>query len=69
MEKVTIVIDSEKFDLLYNSGLVDYSEVREVIVKDELFKDDSNHKELIKAVVKAKERLKEYEFKKRNNIR
>jgi hypothetical protein len=69
METVNLVISKEKFDLLYNSCLVDYSEVREVIVKDELFKDDTNHKELVKAVIKAKEKLKEYEFKKRNNIR
>lgn len=39
---------------------VDYH-VKEVVLKDDFFKDDNKHKELKKESVKAYKRLKEYE--------
>lgn len=69
MDLVNLKISQEKFDLLFNSGLLDYSEVREIYTMDDFFKDDETHKRLVKEVVKAKEKLKEYEFKKRHNIK
>jgi hypothetical protein len=43
----------------------DYT-IKEVVVKDDFFKDDEKYKELKKESVKAYKRLKEYEFNARH---
>lgn len=68
MELITITISKEQFDKLVNEGLSDY-EVKEVFIKDELFTNDEVHKALLKSVIDSRKKLKEYEFKKRHNIR
>lgn len=68
MEEITIIISRSTYDLLVDNDLIPEHKVKEVYVKDDFFKDDQGHKELIKRLVKSKEALKEYEFKKRNNI-
>lgn len=68
MEEVTIIISRNQYNFLIDNDLLPGHSVKEIYVKDELFKDDQQHKELVKRLVKAKEALKEYEFKKRNNI-
>lgn len=72
METVKIRFDAQKWEEIRNNLELcqdtDYT-IEEVFVKDELFKDDEKHRALVKQLVKAKEQLKEYEFKKRHNIK
>lgn len=68
MEEITVILTKENFDFLNDNDLLKGHKVKEIYIKDEVFKDDIMHKELVKALVKAKEKLKEYEFKKRHNI-
>jgi hypothetical protein len=68
MELITITISRDTFNLLLDNNLLGEFTIKEVYVKDEMFKDDERHKALIKALVKAKEAVKDYEFKRRHNI-
>ena len=47
---------------------VDYT-IKEVTVKDDLFKDNETHAQLKKASIKAYKALKEFEFNHRHNIK
>lgn len=68
MEFISLTISRETFNLLLDNNLLGEFTVKEVYIKDEMFKDDERHRALIKALVKAKEAVKEYEFKRRHNI-
>lgn len=66
MESVSVKMSKEKFDLLFNSGLLEDCEISKVEIKDDFFKDDTKHQELKKQSNQAYKTLKEYEFSKRN---
>lgn len=66
MESVSVKMSKEKFDLLFNSGLLEDCEISKVEIKDDFFKDDKTHQELKKQSNQAYKTLKEYEFLKRN---
>lgn len=68
MEFITITIAKDNFNFLIDNNLLGEFTIKEVYVKDEMFLEDERHKSLVKSVVKAKEQLKEYEFKRRHNI-
>lgn len=68
MEYVTIKITKDTFDELHTKKLITWYEVKEVTIKDGLFKDDKIYYVYKKAADKAYRDLKEYEFKKRNGI-
>jgi hypothetical protein len=69
MENVKIEIDKELFNELVKQGILTVDSLKEVVIKDDFFKDDETHKELIKASHKAYKDLKIYEFNKRHNIK
>lgn len=68
MEEITITISKDNFNLLIDNNLLGEFTVKEVYVKDEMFQEDEIHKALVKSLIKAKESLKDYEFKRRHNI-
>ena len=63
-EYITIKITKELFDKLYPQ--IDWYEVKELTIKDELFDNDAIHKALLKESIKAYNNLKSYEFKSRH---
>lgn len=65
---ITITLPKERYDFLMDNDLLGDHTVKEVIVKDERFKEDPKHKELLKQYIKSKEAIKEYEFKTRHKI-
>jgi hypothetical protein len=69
--EVTIKLDETKFQsLVINGAFIGVSyEIKEVSVKDELFDNDTIHKELKDKSIKAYKDLKTYEFNKRHNIK
>ena len=69
MPKVRIELDQDKFNsMLLNGALegVKY-EIKEVVIEDDLFKDDSIYQDLKSKSIKAYKDLKKYEFNKRTN--
>lgn len=69
MPRVRIELDQDKFNsMLLNGALegVKY-EIKEVVIEDDLFKDDSIYQELKSKSIKAYKDLKKYEFNKRTN--
>jgi len=69
--EVTIKLDETKFRSLVLNGAFDgvSYEIKEVSIKDELFNNDTIHKELKDKSTKAYKDLKTYEFNKRFNIK
>lgn len=69
MESVIVEIPKSLLEIIkfdYNlQANVDYT-VKDVVLKDDFFKDDEKHKALKKASIKAYKELKNYEFEKRN---
>lgn len=68
MPKVRIELDQDKFNsMLLNGALegVKY-EIKEVVIEDDLFKDDEIYNDLKRKSIKAYKELKEYEYNKRN---
>ena len=72
IEKITIEFDLNKWEAIRNhcflTNEVDYK-IKDVIVVDEMFKNDNIHKAYKKASLKAYKDLKDYEFKTRHNIK
>jgi hypothetical protein len=71
METIVIKLPKDKFNsLLLNGALADIKyEIKEVIIEDDLFKDDMIYKELKDKSIKAYKQLKEYQFNKLHNIK
>ena len=71
MPDITIKLDQDKFNsMLINGVFLDVKyEIKDVIINDDLFKDDSLYEQLKKASIKAYKDLKIYEFNKRNRQR
>lgn len=82
MEKVRIELDREAFNrmlvnnrfdriAIYEDNHVRYIdikyEIKEVVIEDDLFKDDSIYQELKSKSINAYKDLKKYEFNKRTN--
>ncbi len=67
METIVIKLPKDKFNsMLLNGALNDIKyEIKEVIIEDDLFKDDSIYQELKTKSIKAYKDLKIYEFNKR----
>lgn len=53
----------EHFDLFFNENV---KHIR-TTVKDDMFKDDENHKVLLKKYLKSRDDLRNYEYDKRHN--
>jgi len=69
MPRVRIELDQDKFNsMLLNGALegVKY-EIKEVVIEDDLFKDDEIYNDLKRKSIKAYKDLKKYEFNKRTN--
>ena len=81
MEKVRIELDREAFNrmlvnnrfdriAIYEDNHVRYIdikyEIKEVVIEDDLFKDDEIYNNLKRKSIKAYKTLKEYEYNKRN---
>lgn len=71
METIVIKLPKDKFNsMLLNGALNDIKyEIKEVIIEDDLFKDDSIYQELKTKSIKAYKDLKIYEFNKRTKHR
>lgn len=71
MPKVRIEIDQNQFNSLLLNGAFDgiKYELKEVIIEDDLFKDDDIYQKLKSDSIKAYKKMKEYSFNKLNNIR
>jgi len=82
MEKVRIELDREAFNrmlvnnrfdriAIYEDNHVRYIdikyEIKEVVIEDDLFKDDEIYNDLKRKSINAYKTLKEYEYNKRNN--
>jgi len=71
MPRVRIELDQDKFNsMLLNGALegVKY-EIKEVVIEDDLFKDDSIYQELKSKSIKAYKELMEYQYRKRFNVK
>lgn len=68
MPKVRIELDQDKFNsMLLNGVFLDTKyEIKEVVIEDDLFKDDEIYNDLKRKSIKAYKTLKEYEYDKRN---
>lgn len=71
METIVIKLPKDKFNsMLLNGALNDIKyEIKEVIIEDDLFKDDSIYQDLKTKSIKAYKDLKIYEFNKRTKHR
>lgn len=74
MDNEVVIIEMERFkweclrNEFYLVNDVDFK-LKEVVVKDDLFKDNETHAQLKKASIKAYKALKEFEFNHRHNIK
>lgn len=71
MPKVRIELDQDKFNsMLLNGALegVKY-EIKEVVIEDDLFKDDEIYNDLKRKSIKAYKELMEYQYRKRFNVK
>lgn len=74
MDNEVVVVEMSRFkwesikEYLQLTPDVDYK-LKEVVVKDDLFKDNEAHAQLKKASIKAYKALKEFEFNHRHNIK
>lgn len=71
MPKIRIELDQDKFNsMLINGVFLDCKyEIKEVVIEDDLFKNDSIYQELKTKSIKAYKSLMEYKFNKTNNQR
>ena len=71
METIVIKLPKDKFNsMLLNGALNDIKyEIKEVIIEDDLFKDDSIYQDLKTKSIKAYKDLKVYQFNKLHNIK
>ena len=73
MPKIRIELDQDKFNsLLINKVFEHYKckyEIKEVVIEDDLFKDDSIYKDLKTKSIKAYKELQVYSYNKRHNIK
>ena len=71
MPKIRIELDQDKFNsLLLNGALSDIKyEIKEVVIEDDLFKDDSIYQELKTKSIKAYKEQQTYAYNKRHNIK
>lgn len=69
MPKVRIELDQNQFNSLLLNGAFDSIkyELKEVVIEDDLFKDDSIYQELKTKSIKAYKQLRTYEYNKHNN--
>ena len=69
MPEIVIKLDENKFKSLVLNGAFDNVkyEIKEVVIEDDLFKDDSIYQDLKSKSIKAYKDLKKYEFNKRTN--
>lgn len=71
MPKVRIELDQDKFNsMLLNGALegVKY-DIKEVVIEDDLFKDDEIYNDLKRKSIKAYKELMEYQYRKRFNVK
>ena len=71
MPRVRIELDQDKFNsMLLNGALegVKY-EIKEVVIEDDLFKDDEIYNDLKRKSIKAYKELMEYQYRKRFNVK
>lgn len=71
MPKVRIELDQDKFNsMLLNGALkgVKY-EIKEVVIEDDLFKDDEIYNDLKRKSINAYKELMEYQYRKRFNVK
>lgn len=84
MEKVRIELDKEAFNIMLIHGrfnkipiiednktkYIDTKyEIKEVVIEDDLFKDDEIYNDLKRKSIKAYKELMEYQFNKRHKIK
>lgn len=71
MPEIVIKLDENKFKSLVLNGAFDNVkyEIKEVVIEDDLFKDDSIYQELKSKSIKAYKELKQYQFNKTHNIK
>ena len=70
METIVIKLPKDKFNSMLLNGALDNVkyEIKEVIIEDDLFKDDSIYQELKTKSIKAYKDLKVYEYNKRHKV-
>ncbi len=71
MPQIVIKLDQDKFNSMLINGAFNECkyEIKEVVIEDDLFKDDSIYQELKTKSIKAYKQLKEYQFNKVHNIK
>lgn len=71
MPKVRIELDQDKFNSMLLNGAFDNVkyEIKEVVIEDDLFKDDEIYNDLKRKSIKAYKELMEYQFNKRHKIK
>ncbi len=71
MESIVIKLPKDKFNsMLLNGALSDIKyEIKEVVIEDDMFKNDSIYQELKTKSIKAYKELQTYAYNKRNNIK
>lgn len=69
MPEIVIKLDENKFKSLVLNGALEgiKYEIKEVVIEDDLFKDDEIYNDLKRKSIKAYKDLKKYEFNKRTN--
>ena len=71
MEYIRIEFTREKWEAIRHylelTPEIDYT-IKDVKIKDDMFKDDESHTTLKKAAVKSYKALNDYEFNKRHKI-
>lgn len=73
METIVIKLPKDKFNIMLINKVFEHyeckPEIKEVIIEDDLFKDDSIYQDLKTKSIKAYKDLKIYEFNKRTKHR
>lgn len=71
MESIVIKLPKDKFNsMLLNGALSDIKyEIKEVVIEDDMFKNDSIYQELKTKSIKAYKDMQIYAYNKRNNIK
>lgn len=71
MPEIVIKLDENKFKSLVLNGAFDNVkyEIKEVVIEDDLFKDDEIYNDLKRKSIKAYKELMEYQYRKRFNVK
>lgn len=73
METIVIKLPKDKFNIMLINKVFEHyeckPEIKEVIIEDDLFKDDSIYQDLKTKSIKAYKTLMEYQFNKRHKIK